>query len=141
MLVQCPAVRKKFWLALWRTLKPSEQRAPLTRIASPPVMVGVIGALSFSTRTAVPAALAAAISAVTPAPLAFGGRDSTTWLVTGSTPQELPTTAGVLVNDACTPASWAAEWATNLGVAPDARTVAAEAWSVTLTTSLPEEST
>jgi hypothetical protein len=140
MFVQWPAVRKKFWFDEFRTLKPSEQRAELVRIASPPLIRCVTGVLSVSTRAAEPARAAAALSAVTAAPLAPAGSESTTWLLTGSMPHADPTTAGAFRNDACTPASCAALCATSFGVAPDARTAAAEAWSVTLTTSLPAES-
>ena len=118
MLVQWPAVRKKFGAPL-RTLKPSEQRAELVRIASPPLIRCVTGALSVSTRAAEPARLAAALSALTAAPLAPAGSESTTWLVTGSTPQAEPTTRGAVRNDAWTPASCAALCATSFGVAPD----------------------
>src|SRR6266545_407872 len=93
-----------------------------------------------STRAASPNRFATAVTWASLAPVTVSSTDTTTWSVLGSTAQAVPTTRADLSSVAVTAASRAAPYLTSSGVAPAARTWAAAALSVTVTTTVPDAS-
>src|SRR5262249_57537397 len=87
-----------------------------------------------------PNRLVTALTAASFRPVTVWSTDTTTWSVVGSTAQAVP---GILVDSASaavTVASCVAPYRTSRGVAPAARTCAAAALSVTVTTAAPVRS-